>query len=337
MLASGADLQPTLHAITRSVNRSPNNPILTRADIPDISPHMGDVTSVFNPGAIKLDERYFLLLRVQTRGRKTLFMIAESDDGVSFRVQPRVLEIEGINDLGLNIFHIYDPRLTKIGEEVFIVFAADTDVGCRLGIARTRDFEQLELVSFQHEPDLRNGVLFPEMREGKYLLLERPNQTSLDSGVRTGDAIVLAQSANLIDWDIVGPVMTGRPHYWDELIGSGPPPIKTREGWLHIYHGVATHFASVNIYQAGVVLLDLDNPTSVISRSTDNILEPRELYEMVGQVPNVVFPSGMIVEEFDDEGFAKPGSLVRIYYGAADTCIGLARTTISELIEAARR
>ena len=131
--------------------------------------------------------------------------------------------------------------------------------------------------------------------------------------------------------------MSGRPHYWDELIGSGPPPIKTREGWLHMYHGVATHFASANIYQAGVVLLDLDDPTSVISRSTDNILEPRELYEMVGQVPNVVFPSGIIVEEFDDEGFAKPGSLVRIYYGAADTCIGLATTTIGELIEAARQ
>ncbi len=66
-------------------------------------------------------------------------------------------------------------------------------------------------------------------------------------------------------------------------------------------------------------------------------LEPRELYEQVGQVPNVVFPSGMIVEDFDDEGFAKPGSLVRIYYGAADTCIGLATTTVGELIEAARQ
>ncbi len=75
-------------------------------DIPDIPLHAGDVSSVFNPGAIKLDDRYILLLRVQTRGRKTLCMIAESADGVSFRVQPRVLEIEGINDFGLSIFHL---------------------------------------------------------------------------------------------------------------------------------------------------------------------------------------------------------------------------------------
>ena len=116
--------------------------------------------------------------------------------------------------------------------------------------------------------------------------------------------------------------MTGRPHYWDELIGSGPPPVKTREGWLHIYHGIATHFASSNIYQAGVCLLDLDDPTRVLARGVNNILEPREMYELVGQVPNVVFPSGMIVEEYDDQGFAFPDSVVRVYYGAADTLGG---------------
>ncbi|MCZ6837454.1 MAG: glycoside hydrolase family 130 protein [Planctomycetota bacterium] len=319
------------------MRRSHANPILTRADIPDVPPRVKDVSSVFNPGAIKLDDRYLLLLRVQTRGRETLFMLAESDDGVSFQVQPRILEIEGIDEIGLKIYHIYDPRLTRIGEEVFIVFAADTEVGCRLGIARTLDFERLELVSFQRDLDSRNGVLFPERQDGKYQRLERPNQTRLDSGVMTGDAIVLSESDDLVEWRVVGDVMQGRFHYWDELIGSGPPPIKTREGWLHIYHGVATHFASSNIYQAGVVLLDLDDPTNVIARGTDNILEPREMYEMVGQVPNVVFPSGLIVEEFDDDGYAKPDSLVRVYYGAADTCIGLATTTIRELIEAARR
>ncbi len=130
--------------------------------------------------------------------------------------------------------------------------------------------------------------------------------------------------------------MQGRWRYWDELIGSGPPPVKTKEGWLHLYHGVATHFASVNIYQAGVVLLDLKDPTRVIARSRGNILEPRELYEMVGQVPNVVFPSGMIVEETDPEGFAPGESSVKVYYGAADTCIGLATTTVAALLQAAR-
>ena len=97
------------------------------------------------------------------------------------------------------------------------------------------------------------------------------------------------------------------------------------------------HFASSNIYQAGVSLHDLNDPSIVLSRSKYNILEPRELYELIGQVPNVVFPSGMVVEESDEDGFAKPESRVLIYYGAADTSVGLATTTVKELIDAARQ
>jgi beta-1,4-mannooligosaccharide/beta-1,4-mannosyl-N-acetylglucosamine phosphorylase len=135
-------------------------------------------------------------------------------------------------------------------------------------------------------------------------------------------------------WEDLGPVMAGRPHYWDELIGPGPPPVKTREGWLLIYHGIATHFASANIYQAGAVLLDLDDPTRVIARTRDNILEPRESWELTGQVPNVVFPSGLTVASLDEEGFAPPSAEVRVYYGAADTCVGLAIATVSDLVDA---
>jgi beta-1,4-mannooligosaccharide/beta-1,4-mannosyl-N-acetylglucosamine phosphorylase len=131
--------------------------------------------------------------------------------------------------------------------------------------------------------------------------------------------------------------MSGRLHYWDELIGSGPPPVKTRDGWLHIYHGIATHFASSNIYQAGAVLLDLNEPWKMIARSWNNILEPRELYELVGQVPNVVFPSGMIVEEYDSEGYATPDSEVKIFYGAADTVVCLATTTVRKLIDSCEK
>jgi predicted GH43/DUF377 family glycosyl hydrolase len=131
--------------------------------------------------------------------------------------------------------------------------------------------------------------------------------------------------------------LQGRWHYWDELIGPGPPPIPTREGWLCIYHGVALHLASAHLYQAGVFLLDPDDPSRVIARGRDNILEPREPYEIAGQVPNVVFPTGAIVEETDAEGFAHPRSLVRLYYGAADTCVATATTTVAALLEAARR
>lgn len=318
------------------LTRSPVNPILTRRDIPAIAPHVTDVTSVFNPGAIRWNGRYWMLLRVQTRGRETVLVVAESADGEQFAVRSEAAEIAGIDSIGERIFHIYDPRLTLLGDAVYVVFAADTDHGCKLGMARTRDMRRFELVSYSGQYEARNGVLFPEQFSGRYLRLERPNRVTVPGGVTSGSEIVLAASDDLVTWRPISTVMQGRWHYWDELIGSGPPPVKTREGWLHVYHGVATHFASVNIYQAGVVLLDLADPSRVIARCRNNILEPREMYELVGQVPNVVFPSGMIVEEFDDDGFARPDSLVRIYYGAADTCIGLATATVRALLNACR-
>jgi len=316
------------------MKRHPRNPILTRADIPDVPPELADATSVFNPGAVFFNGRHFLLLRVQTRGRRTVLMVAESPDGERFTVRPEIVRIEGLEAVRETIYHVYDPRLTCLDGVVYVVFAADADGACRLGVARTRDMRRFELVSFGEGEDVRNGVLFPERVAGRYLRLERPNRTTLSNGVTTGGQIVLAESDDLVVWRTLGSVMTGRWHYWDELIGSGPPPVKTREGWLHVYHGVATHFASANIYQAGVVLLDLADPRRVLARCRDNILEPREMYELVGQVPNVVFPSGMIVERFDADGFADPQSLVRLYYGAADTAVALATTTVADLLAA---
>jgi beta-1,4-mannooligosaccharide/beta-1,4-mannosyl-N-acetylglucosamine phosphorylase len=318
------------------VRRSPHNPILTRDDIPDISPRVTDVSSVFNPGAIMIGDRTLLLLRVQTRGRETLFLLAESAGGTSFRVRPEPVEIEGLDELENRVHHVYDPRLTRIGEDIYAVFSADTDHGCHLGIAWLRDERRLEPVSFSADHDSRNGVLFPEKIGGRYVRLERPNTRRDRSGVVGGDEIWTAESEDLVEWRLGERVMSGRPRYWDELIGSGPPPLKTREGWLHIYHGVATHFAAANVYQAGVSLLDLDDPSRVIARGRNNVLEPRELYEQVGQVPNVVFPTGMIVEGVDEEGFARAESSLRIYYGAADTCVALAETTVERLLEECR-
>ena len=177
-------------------------------------------------------------------------------------------------------------------------------------------------------------MLFPAKIDGRYLMLDRPNDRRTGGGPFTGRGIVLSASEDLAHWEDLGPVMTGRPHYWDELIGSGPPPLKTREGWLHIYHGVATHFLGANLYQAGAVLLDLEDPRRVLARTRDNILEPRETWETTGQVPNVVFPSGMTVTETDDEGYAVTSSELRLYYGAADTVVGLAVSTVAEVIAA---
>ncbi len=335
------------------------NPILTRDDIPDVPPVVVDATSVFNPGAARAGDGDLLLLRVQTRGRRTHLMVAEGTGDGSFDVRPELVELAGFERMGERVHHVYDPRITRLDDVWCVVLAVDVDSTCRLAVARTDDFRRLELVgvvggagwsggreglaggaggrggALGAWDDVRNGVLFPERIGGRYAMLLRPNRVRVGEGPATGDEIVLATSDDLVSWRETGPVMSGRWHYWDELIGPGPPPVKTRDGWLLVYHGVATHLVSSWIYQAGVALLDLDDPTRVIARGRDNVLEPRELWELTGQVPNVVFPSGLITDT-DADGFAAPESELRLYYGAADTCVGLATTTVGELLRACR-
>jgi len=317
------------------MKRHPKNPILTREDIPPIPPALVDVSSVFNPGAIKHGDQYRLMLRVQSRSRETFLVMAESSDGINFKVENQIVDFKGIETVKGKIFHIYDARITQLEQRFYIMFAMDMEDGCQLGLGVTDDFRSFRFLGQTSSEDIRNGVLFPEKVNGLYLRMDRPNKSRHSGGPTSGSTIWLSESDNLLDWRPVAPLIHGRFHYWDEYIGSGPPPVKTRQGWLHVYHGVAGHFGSSNIYQGGVMLLDLDDPSKVLGRCRCNILEPREPWELSGQVPNVTFPSGMIVESFDEEGFALMDSEVKIYYGAADTSVGLLITTIRELLEAA--
>jgi len=316
------------------MKRYSGNPILTRADIPCMDSRFKDVSSVFNPGAIRLGNEFILLLRVQNRARETLFLKAVSEDGKRFRVIPQEVVLEGLKPQDKKIYHIYDPRISWLEGQCHVITAIDTDQGCFLGWWTSDDLLTLCYKGWVSDAENRNGVLFPEKVAGQFLRFDRPNSAMLENGVSSGSAIRCSVSNNLLEWTPKATVLKGRPHYWDELIGSGPPPIKTREGWLHIYHGVATHFQSANIYQAGVSLHPLNAPWETIARCRYNILEPRELYELTGQVPNVVFPSGAVVLDIDSEGFARDSSEVYVYYGAADTCVCLAITTIKELLEA---
>ena len=311
--------------------RYKNNPVVKNTDVPDILPDLVDVTSVFNPGAIKFGDKYLLMLRVQNRGRRTFFVMAESQDGINFSVENKIVKFDGLENLGLSIHHMYDPRITKIDDEYFVMFAMDVEDYCSLGLAKTSDFKKFEFMGIVSEKNVRNGVIFPEKINGEYYRFERPNTAQIEGGPLTGNSIVLAKSKDMLKWERIAIVAEGTKFYWDEMVGSSTPPIKTRKGWLHTYHGIAMHYAP--IYQMGVMLHDLNNPAKVISRGTQNILEPRELYELVGQVPNVVFPTGIIVEDFDSDGFALENSEVKIYYGAADTSVCLATTTVEKLIK----
>ncbi len=260
-------------------------------------------------------------------------MKAESDDGSRFQIDQTPIAITGLEDLNSTIFHTYDPRLTRVEGQLLVTLAVDTDNGCRAVVAISDDLTGLKYVGQLWDGEARNGVIFPEKIGGSYVGLVRPNVSMADGQPTSGSEIWLVASADLTIWNPVRPILSGRPHYWDELIGSGPPPEKTRQGWLHIYHGIATHFASANVYQAGVCLLDLTDPSIVKARSKYNVLEPREEYELIGQVPNVVFPSGLVIDNYDSEGYATIDSQVTLYYGAADTVIAAATTTIQDLLD----
>lgn len=311
------------------MRRHPKSPIVTRADILGVDERLRDVTSVFNPGGIYHDGEAILILRVQNRARQTLLVKAISRDGISFLTDVKPITIKGMETFPHKIYHIYDPRVVKLDERFLITCAIDTNKGCRVGIFQSRDLDSMEYIGMLEDSDQRNGVLFPELIGGRYLMLSRPNERVGPDGVRSGDRIVCYSSQDLLSWKEEAEVLKGEPHYWDELIGSGPPPIKTPIGWLLIYHGVATHFGGGGIYQAGICLLDPSEPWKPVVRGPYNVLEPRELYETVGQVPNVVFPTAAFAMS------DKPIDLdtrLHIYYGAADTCVGLAVSTPQDML-----
>lgn len=313
-------------------------PLLTRLDLPaDLPDDLKDPSSVFNPGAIRVDGRTLLLLRVQGRGRQTALLRArEREDGL-YDISPEPVLLEGLERVPGPVYHIYDPRITRIEGQTLVVLALDTEAGGRLALARWDLHRRLELLGLTGSEDTRNGVLFPARIDGQYWMLDRPNRPQGPGDPASGETIRALRSPDLLHWQEVGPVMHGRWHYWDERIGAGPPPLRVEEGWLLLYHGVATHFGASGIYQAGVALLDGTDPTRVLARCQGNILEPREPWELVGQVPNVVFPSGWTVDRQDEQGVAPPGARVTVYYGAADTCVGLASATVADLVAACFR
>ncbi|MBC8386155.1 MAG: hypothetical protein H8E57_11635, partial [Candidatus Cloacimonetes bacterium] len=173
------------------MQRNKTNPIITRKDIPEIKPDLIDVTSVFNPGAIKFQDKYLLMLRVQNRARETYFVMAESENGVDFKVEKEFIEWTGLGIIREKIYHLYDPRITRISQKkdvFFIMFAMNLESGSKLGLGKTVDFKHFEFLGIASNEDNRNGVLFPEKVNGKFLRLDRPNKVQLEDGPLTGSA-----------------------------------------------------------------------------------------------------------------------------------------------------
>jgi predicted GH43/DUF377 family glycosyl hydrolase len=305
-IAAGQDL----------IRRYEQNPILTGNDFP---PEY-HIAHCYNSGVTKYGGRYLMLCRVEDLGLKAYFWVAESEDGVHFvpRSAPLSMPVEHPLWQKYASINHYDPRITKIEETYYIMHACHSAYDCRISLFRTLDFESFDWMGFVSDPGNRNGVLFPEKINGFYARLDRP-LTSWDGG-----DMWLSYSPDLIHWGQSTCVMRNSEVRWAwSKVGAGAVPIKTEQGWLSIFHGVRTQCKSHYVYQLGVCLHDLTDPSCIIACCDKPILRPIKDFELLGQTPSVVFTAGAIAED-DGE--------IKIYYGGADTVQCLAFSSVAELI-----
>jgi predicted GH43/DUF377 family glycosyl hydrolase len=190
-------------------------------------------------------------------------------------------------------------------------------------LATTEDFRSVERHGVVMHPEDKNAALLPDRVGGKWILFHRP-MTAF--GGSRGE-ILLSRSADLQSWSAPEQVLQPRRGaWWDSLrIGIGPPPLRTEHGWLVIYHGVKETVAG-GIYRVGLALVDLDDPTQILGRASDWVFAPLAPYERQGDVPNTVFPCGLVHHPASGE--------IRLYYGAADTSICLATASLDDLLDA---
>lgn len=300
------------------LKRYENNPILTPTE------NWWECKCVFNPAACYDGEKVHIIYRAIGEDNLSRMGYAWSRDGFNIDYRCELPIFEGDGGIELERLGVEDPRVVHIDGEYYITYVAASvypashprpafSFGApwktRVCIARTRDFVNFErLGAVLPDLDDKDAVLFPEKINGRYAMLHRifPD-------------IWICFSENMVDWTDDQVLMGLRPEHWDSgRLGAGAPPIKTEKGWMELYHAASTD----RIYRLGTVLLDLQDPTKVISRAEEPCFSPEEPYEQIGLVPNVVFACG-IVEK--DEKYL-------VYYGGADQVVGVAWVEKSELL-----
>jgi beta-1,2-mannobiose phosphorylase / 1,2-beta-oligomannan phosphorylase len=301
--------------------RHPANPILSAEDWPY------PVNAVFNPAAAIVDGKTVLLARVEDRRGISHLTVARSANGVTDWSIDREPLLAPSGPAGEE-WGFEDARVVWIDEleRWLITCTAYGPPGPAVFLASTTDFSSVERRGIIRQPDDKNAALLPYRLEGRWVLFHRP-KTQYEGG---HGEIALSRSNDLVNWSAREKVLGPREGaWWDATrIGLGPPPLRTEDGWLLIYHGVKATVAG-EIYRVGLALLDLKEPTRVVSRLSSWVLAPTAPYERTGDVPNVVFPCGLIHDEASDE--------LRLYYGAADSTICLASARLRDVLDALRR
>jgi predicted GH43/DUF377 family glycosyl hydrolase len=296
--------------------RFDGNPIITPADFPRA------VNAVFNPGATEFEGRTLLLLRVENRTGLSSLAVATSDDGLTgWQIDPD-RGLEPNPDLEEEFWGIEDPRITRIGDEYYVVYVGYSAYGALVCLATTRDFVHWERFGVLQPPEDKDAALFPVTFDGHWALIHR----SVPAATASGAHVWMSFSPDLRFWGQSRVLLEARRGgWWDaNKVGLGPPPLLTSDGWLICYHGVRVT-ASGSIYRLGLALLDRDDPTKVLARGSEWVFGPQAPYEQAGDVPNVVFPCGWILR--DD------GDTVHLYYGAADSVVCVATASLAQLLD----
>ena len=304
------------HGQPELFQRHRRNPILTAADWPY------PAHTVFNPSATLLpDGTTLLLCRVEhSRGHSHL-SVARSANGVDgWQIDPQPTMPADPQNHPEELWGIEDPRITYVPElsQYAIVYTAYTRDGPGVALALTRDFQKFERFGLIMPPEDKDAALLPHRIGGNWALIHRPV-----SAPRAH--MWISYSPDLRHWGSHKLILEARRGAWWDAnkIGLSPPPIETPQGWLVIYHGVRQTCAGC-IYRLGLALFDSDQPERLLKRGDEWVFGPEEPYEQRGDVGNVVFPCGYTI--------AEDGDTIRIYYGAADTSIGLATGSIKAML-----
>jgi len=273
---------------------------------------------IFNSAVIPFQDRFAGVFRVDSQAIEMELHVGWSDDAIAWEIEPNRIHIESEDPELASQGFGYDPRITKIDDLYYVTWCNDYH-GPTIGLASTQDFESFSMICNCFPPFNRNGVLFPRKIRGQYAMLHRPS----DNGHTPFGDIYYCTSPDLVHWGNHRHVFGPRGGWQSLKVGAGPVPFEIEEGWLLIYHGVVLT-CSGYVYSAGGAILDREEPWKVLYRTRDYLLSPTELYERVGFVPNVVFPNAMLVDEKTRR--------VSLYYGCADTAIGLAHADLDALV-----
>jgi predicted GH43/DUF377 family glycosyl hydrolase len=298
------------------LHRHAGNPILTAADWPYA------VHTVFNAGATRLaDGTTLLLCRVEDRSGLSHLCAARSANGVDgWTIDPEPTLPPDPEHHPEELWGIEDPRITFVEElgQYAVAYTAFSRGGPGVALALTDDFKTFQRCGLVMQPDDKDAALLPRRIGGLFALVHRPSHD-------LGAHIWISFSPDLRSWGGHRLMLEARKGAWWDAnkVGLSPPLIATPEGWLMIYHGVR-HTAAGALYRLGLALFALERPEVCLARGDPWIFGPEASYECRGDVANVTFPCGYTIDA--------DGDTLRIYYGAADTCIALATGGIREMV-----